>query len=79
MDGLADGLADQVLGGAATGGRASMVVSGLTTAVTVLAGIALALFTAFWLVYDGERVWRFVVRLLPAGHRPVVDEAGQRA
>lgn len=80
VDSVIDGLIAQVLG-QSTSGPAGQgpVVTGATTALAVLAALALALFTAFWLVYDGARAWRFFVGLSPQRHRHVVDEAGQHA
>lgn len=44
----------------------------------VLAGLVLALFTAFFFLHDGERIWRWVVQLFPRRGREAVDEAGRR-
>ena len=46
-------------------------------AATVLGGIAL--FTAFWLVYDGERVGHWIIRLPPARADAAAGEAAERA
>jgi predicted PurR-regulated permease PerM len=51
----------------------SSVASGLVTGVSVvsevLVGAVLALFSTFFLLYDGRRIWMFCVRLLPrTGH-----------
>lgn len=43
-----------------------------------LAGLAIALFTTIFLVYDGARVWAFLLRFVPSGVRPQVDVAGNR-
>lgn len=51
----------------------------LSTAGTVLAGLALVLFLLIFFVYDGERLWHGVVRPLPRRHRRHVLEAGRRA
>lgn len=55
------------------------VLSGATLAGEVVAGLLLALFTTFFFVYDGERIWGWVVRLFSRGARPHVREAGARA
>lgn len=40
------------------------------------AGLALTLFTTFFLLYDGRRVWMWVLRLLPRYVREDADAAG---
>jgi len=42
------------------GAIVSGVVSGASVAVEILAGIVLSAFISFFLIYDGERIWRFV-------------------
>jgi predicted PurR-regulated permease PerM len=58
------------------------VVSGaLTTARTVLeilGGLLLALFVTFFLLRDGDQVWRWVQKLIPSQARSRVDRAGRR-
>lgn len=51
----------------------------LSTAGTVLAGLALAIFLVIFFVYDGRRLWRGLLRPLPMSNREQVDEAGARA
>jgi predicted PurR-regulated permease PerM len=54
----------------------------LSTAATVgevFAGIALALFALIFFLYDGPRIWRFLLRLAPRARRERVDAAGLRA
>lgn len=46
------------------------------TVLSVLAGIVLGIFVTIFLLYDGERVWGFVVGLFPADARPRVTDAG---
>jgi len=60
-------------------GLVSGVWGVLSTAGTVLAGLALVLFLLIFFVYDGDRLWRGVVRPLPSRHRERVLEAGSRA
>lgn len=62
-----------------SGGGTGVVVQTARGLLSVLAGLALALFTAFWLVYDGDRVGRWLVGLLPARLAPTGDRAGHRA
>ncbi|MFC3503053.1 AI-2E family transporter [Micromonospora krabiensis] len=51
-----------------------------TTAATlaeVLTGTILVLFATFFFLRDGNRIWRFLVRLLPVAARWKVDDAGR--
>ncbi|MGH3625041.1 MAG: AI-2E family transporter [Sciscionella sp.] len=60
----------------------SQITSGaLSTASTlgeVLTGALLTLFVLIFFLYDGERIWRFVIRVVPVGVRDNVDLAGRR-
>ncbi|MET7876740.1 AI-2E family transporter [Micromonospora profundi] len=52
----------------------------LSTAATlaeVLTGALLVLFATFFFLRDGNRIWRFLVRLLPVAARWKVDDAGR--
>nr|WP_308220958.1 AI-2E family transporter [Micromonospora phytophila] len=52
----------------------------LSTAATlaeVLTGTLLVLFATFFFLRDGNKIWRFVVRLLPVAARWKVDDAGR--
>ncbi|MET8281235.1 AI-2E family transporter [Micromonospora sp. NPDC005174] len=54
----------------------------LSTAATlaeVLTGTLLVLFATFFFLRDGNKIWRFVVRLLPVAARWKVDDAGRAA
>lgn len=54
----------------------------LSTAATVgemASGLALGLFVLIFFLYDGKRIWGFLLRAFPTGHRRAVDIAGQRA
>jgi predicted PurR-regulated permease PerM len=55
----------------------SGAVSTATTIFEVLAGVLLVLFASFFFLRDGRRIWRFLVRLLPAPAQAKVDNAGQ--
>jgi putative heme transporter len=48
-----------------------------TTAVTVLVSIFLVLFTTFFFLRDGDKIWRFLVNLLPRAARQPIGAAGQ--
>jgi predicted PurR-regulated permease PerM len=49
-----------------------------TVAAEILAGLAIALFTIFFFLYDGERIWSWIVRLFPRQAEERVDAAGRR-
>lgn len=70
---------DQVTGGFGAGAGGSAIMQSTSTVGAVLAAVGLALFSAFWFVYDGPRVWRYVLRLVPHPHRTMADGAGRRA
>jgi putative heme transporter len=59
--------------------RDRLTSTGLSTAGTlfeVLTGALLVLFSTFFFLRDGRRIWRFLVRLLPVAARWRVDDAG---
>jgi predicted PurR-regulated permease PerM len=60
-------------------GLVSGVWGVLSTAGTLLAGLALALFLLIFFVHDGDRLWRGMLRPLPESHREQVVDAGRRA
>lgn len=45
---------------------------------TFLTGMAVCLFTTFFFLYDGENIFRWVMKLLPIPARPVATGASQR-
>lgn len=49
------------------------------TVGTLGTGLALTLFTVFFFLYDGRRIWAWVVRLFPRSAEEGVYEAGDRA
>jgi predicted PurR-regulated permease PerM len=51
-------------------------VSTATTAVDVVFTSLLVLFTTFFFLRDGQRIWSFLVRLMPAGARAPLAAAG---
>lgn len=61
------------------GALVSGAVAGATVAVEVLAGLILALFTAFFLLYDGERIWDWIASRFPREQRNRVDSTGAAA
>jgi predicted PurR-regulated permease PerM len=46
------------------------------TATHAVAGLAIALFSLFFFLYEGERLWAWVVRLFPRGTRGKVHSSG---
>ncbi|HEU0214400.1 MAG TPA: AI-2E family transporter [Jiangellaceae bacterium] len=54
-------------------------LSTATLAVEVLTGLALTLFSLVFFLYDGDRIWAWLVRLFPRVARPRVDGAGKLA
>jgi predicted PurR-regulated permease PerM len=50
-----------------------------TTAVDVIVSIFLILFTTFFFLRDGERIWSFLVKLLPRAARTPIGSAGQES
>ncbi|HVV30598.1 MAG TPA: AI-2E family transporter [Mycobacteriales bacterium] len=58
---------------------ASGLIKAGRTAIEVLTGVVLWLFLTIMLIYDGDRVWNWVVRLFPRGAEERVRGAGQRA
>lgn len=55
-------------------------VSGVGTTLThLLAGFFIALFAAFFFLYEGDRIWSWVVALFPRAARDKVHSSGQTA
>ena len=54
-------------------------LSTATTAIDVLASLFLVLFTTFFFLRDGRRIWRFLINLLPAGAREPLSSAGEQS
>ncbi|GAB3968193.1 AI-2E family transporter [Plantactinospora veratri] len=55
----------------------SGAVSTAATVAELLTGALLVLFATFFFLRDGEKIWRFLVRLLPVAARWRVDDAGR--
>ncbi len=58
---------------------ASTAVSTGKTVAEVAGGIALTIFSTIFLLYDGDRVWAFVLKGAPKGSRRTVDIAARAA
>ncbi|MCB5182290.1 AI-2E family transporter [Streptomyces antimicrobicus] len=54
-------------------------LQGVTVMVEVLTGILLAMFCTLFLLYDGKRIWSWVLGWVPAAARPGLSGAGPRA
>jgi putative heme transporter len=61
------------------GGIASGALNVTAAAIEVVGGIFLALFLTFFFLYDGQRIWRWVVGLFPGAVAYDVWQAGRRA
>ncbi len=60
-------------------GIAQGAVSGATLLLEVIVGLSLALVLLFFLLKDGERIWGWVIDLVPSGHRDDARTIGDRA
>jgi predicted PurR-regulated permease PerM len=58
---------------------ASTALSTGKTVLSLLEGLLLALFSTIFLVYDGDRVWAFLLKGVPVTARPALDAAGHAA
>jgi predicted PurR-regulated permease PerM len=69
-------LRDTLTSGGAIGQRAAEVG---TTATHFFAGLFIALFCLFFFLYQGEKIWAWVVRLFPLQARKKADSSGRKA
>ncbi|MFI6687756.1 AI-2E family transporter [Streptomyces sp. NPDC050485] len=74
---IAKNLSDTI--GANTNAITSAGLQGVTVLVEVLTGILLAMFSTLFLLYDGPKIWQWVLKLVPSAARPGVAGAGPRA
>ncbi|MFF2924442.1 AI-2E family transporter [Streptomyces celluloflavus] len=74
---IAKNLQDAV--GANTEAITSAGLEGVTVVFEVLAGILLAMFTTLFLLYDGRRIWTWLLKLVPGAAREGLAGAGPRA
>ncbi|MEU1298375.1 AI-2E family transporter [Streptomyces shenzhenensis] len=65
--------------GANTDQITSAGLEGVQVVVEALTGILLVFFSTLFLLYDGDRIWRWALKLVPAAARPGVAGAGPRA
>jgi predicted PurR-regulated permease PerM len=69
-------LQDTITSGGALGQRAAEVGS---TATHVVAGLFISLFCLFFFLYQGEKIWAWLVRLFPRQAREKADSSGRKA
>ena len=74
---IAKNLQDAV--GANTEAITSAGLEGVTVVLEVLTGILLAMFTTLFLLYDGRRIWTWLLKLVPGVARAGMAGAGPRA
>ncbi|MFF2521742.1 AI-2E family transporter [Streptomyces liangshanensis] len=74
---IANNLSDAV--GTNTEEITSAGLQGVTVMVEFLTGALLAMFSTLFLLYDGKRIWRWTLKLVPAQAREGVAGAGPRA
>ena len=58
---------------------ASTALSTGREALNLVAGLLEVIFSTIFLLYDGEKVWRFVIKIVPSQERDRVDVAGRAA
>jgi predicted PurR-regulated permease PerM len=58
---------------------ASAAVSTGKTVLDILTGVVIAIFVTIFMLYDGDRIWEFVLRGVPAPARVRTDRAGRAA
>ncbi len=69
-------LQDTITSGGALGQRAAEVG---TTATHVVAGLFISLFCLFFFLYQGDKIWAWLVRLFPRHAREKADSSGRKA
>ncbi|WP_066926283.1 AI-2E family transporter [Streptomyces sp. NBRC 110611] len=77
INGIAKNLQDAI--GANTEAITSAGLEGVTVVLEVFTGILLAMFTTLFLLYDGRRIWEWLLKLVPGAAREGVAGAGPRA
>ncbi|PWK63113.1 putative PurR-regulated permease PerM [Streptomyces sp. CG 926] len=65
--------------GTSTSEITSTGLQGVTVLLEILTGMLLAMFSTLFLLYDGRRIWRWTLKLVPAAARPDVADAGPAA
>ncbi|WP_425310028.1 AI-2E family transporter [Ammonicoccus fulvus] len=75
MDGWINQLTDYLRHQQATIAR--YATTGAGAVGNFLAGLVLALFAMFFMLYDGPRIWKWLLRLVPSAAREKVDGGGK--
>ncbi|MFG2954615.1 AI-2E family transporter [Streptomyces sp. NPDC048291] len=65
--------------GANTDQITSFGLEGVQVVVEALTGLLLVFFSTLFLLYDGDRIWKWILKLVPAAAREGVAGAGPRA
>ncbi|MBW5485457.1 AI-2E family transporter [Streptomyces bambusae] len=74
---IAEQLSDAI--GTSSSKITSTGLQGVTVLLEVITGLLLVMFSTLFLLYDGRRIWRWTLLLVPAAARPAVADAGPRA
>ncbi|MBH1935573.1 AI-2E family transporter [Streptomyces sp. AV19] len=77
IDNITTNLSDAL--GSNTKEITSAGIEGVQVIIETLTGIVLAMFTTLFLLYDGPRIWRWTLKLVPGAAREGVAGAGPRA
>ncbi|MEU2511799.1 AI-2E family transporter [Streptomyces syringium] len=77
INNIADNLSKAI--GTNTKDITSAGIEGVTVILEVLTGILLAMFSTLFLLYDGPKIWGWLLKLFPAAARDGVAGAGPRA
>ncbi|MFH8471599.1 AI-2E family transporter [Streptomyces sp. NPDC018000] len=77
INGVAKNLSDTI--GTNTEQITSAGLQGVTVMAELLTGMLLAMFSTLFLLYDGKRIWHWLLKLVPGQARPGVAGAGPRA
>ena len=72
---------DQVSNGVSE--NRSIIITGVagatSTAIEIVSGLFLTLFTTIFFLHDGDKIWKWCVNLFPRGAHEGLDEAGNRS
>ncbi len=77
INNIADKLSEAI--GTNTKDLTSAGIEGVQVIIEVLTGILLSMFSTLFLLYDGPRIWQWLLKLVPAAAREGVAGAGPRA
>ncbi|MFQ6194229.1 AI-2E family transporter [Streptomyces sp. NPDC000405] len=77
INNIADKLSEAI--GTSTKDITSAGIEGVQVIIEVLTGILLAMFSTLFLLYDGPRIWQWLLKLVPEAAREGVAGAGPRA